>query len=124
MGYETTYIVRPDATEATLKAIKDRLSKVVESFGGETLDFQDWGKKKLAFTIKKESRGQYLHWQYTGGQGVVAEFERALRLQESVIRFLTVKLEKLKPIFSKSPHDQESATASSVPPTTEALNTV
>src|SRR5476649_151024 len=92
-GYETTVVTRNEMTDDALKTLKDRLTAIVVSFGGEIVEIEDWGKKRLAFAIKKETRGQYTYLAYTGKPGVVAELERNLRIHEHVLRYLTVNLD-------------------------------
>ena len=93
-GYETTFITRPELTDDGLKTLQERLKGVVASFGGELILNEDWGKRKLAYTIQKESRGHYTYLVYSGKGEVVHEVERNLRLHDHVLRFLTVNLEK------------------------------
>lgn len=93
-GYETTFITRVDLSDDALKALKERLTAIVQSFGGELVYSEDWGKRKLAYPIQKETRGQYTHLVYTGRGDVVAEMERNLRLNDSVLRFLTIVVAK------------------------------
>ncbi len=93
-GYETTFITRPELTDDGLKALHERLTQVVGSFQGELVLNEDWGKRKLAYPIQKENRGQYSYFVYTGKGDVVHEVERNLRLHDHVLRFLTVNLEK------------------------------
>jgi small subunit ribosomal protein S6 len=93
-GYETTIITRVDQTDDALKTFKDRLFNIIKDFNGEVVYQEDWGKRKFAFPILKEIRGQYTHIVYTGESGVVAELERNLRLNESTLRFMTVNLSK------------------------------
>jgi small subunit ribosomal protein S6 len=93
-GYETTFITRVEMSDDALKALKDRLVAIVQSFGGELIHSEDWGKRKLAYPIEKETRGQYTHLVYTGRGDVVAEMERNLRLNDSTLRFLTVVVAK------------------------------
>lgn len=102
-GYETTFITRVDLSDDALKALKDRLAAVVKSFNGELVYEEDWGKRKFAFPIEKETRGQYTYMVYTGKGDVVAELERNLRLHESTLRFMTVNLAKEfdKEVFTK-----------------------
>jgi small subunit ribosomal protein S6 len=92
-GYETTYITRSELSDDNLKAIQERLNQVVATFGGELVLSEDWGKRKLAYSIQKEARGHYTYFVYSGKPGVVHEIERNLRLQEHVLRFLTANLE-------------------------------
>jgi small subunit ribosomal protein S6 len=91
-GYETTFITRSEISDDAQKALVDRLSGVVSSFGGEVVLSEDWGRRKLAYPIHKESRGLYTYIVYTGKGDIVHEIERNLRLNEHVLRFLTVNL--------------------------------
>jgi len=93
-GYETTFITRSDATDETMKTFQERLNGIVTEFGGTVVLNEDWGKRKLAYTIEKESRGHYTYVVYTGKPGVVAEIERNLRLSENILRFLSVNLDE------------------------------
>jgi small subunit ribosomal protein S6 len=93
-GYETTFITRSELSDDGLKALHDRLAQVVSSYGGEVVLTEDWGKRKLAYTIQKENRGHYTYLVYSGKGDIVHEIERNLRLHDHVLRFLTVNLEK------------------------------
>jgi small subunit ribosomal protein S6 len=79
---------------------------VVKAYGGELVYEEDWGKRKFAYPIEKETRGQYTYFVYTGRGDVVAEIERNLRLHESLLRFMTVNLAKE---FDKEVYTKESA---------------
>jgi small subunit ribosomal protein S6 len=102
-GYETTFITRVDLSDDGLKTLKDRLNAIVKEYGGELVYEEDWGKRKFAYAIQKETRGHYTHFVYTGKGDIVHEIERNLRLHESVLRFMTVNLAKefAKDIYSK-----------------------
>ena len=93
-GYETTFITRSDVTDETMKTFQERLNGIVTEFGGTVVLNEDWGKRKLAYTIEKESRGHYTYVVYTGKPVVVAEIERNLRLSENILRFLSVNLDE------------------------------
>jgi len=93
-GYETTFVTRPALTDEGLKTLQDKIASVIASFAGEVVLTEDWGKRRLAYTIKKETRGHFTYVVYTGKGDVVHEIERNLRLNDQVIRFLTVNLEK------------------------------
>jgi small subunit ribosomal protein S6 len=90
--YETTMVVRPDISGDVIEATLDRVREAVKKSGGKLVAINHWGKKKLAYPIAKHTRGIYVQAHYLGQGGLVAEVERNLRIQESVIRFLTVKL--------------------------------
>jgi small subunit ribosomal protein S6 len=93
-GYETTVITRGELMEDSLKNLQERLAAAVKNFGGEVVLTEDWGSRKLAYTIQKETRGRYTYLVYTGKGEVVAEIERNLRINEHVLRFLSVNLDK------------------------------
>lgn len=93
-GYETTFITRSELSDDALKALQDRLTQVVGEYKGTVILNEDWGKKKLAYPIHKESRGHYTYLVYTGKGEIVHEMERNLRLHDHVLRFLTVNLER------------------------------
>jgi small subunit ribosomal protein S6 len=61
--------------------------------GGKIIKVDNWGKRRLAYEVAKERKGIYLYWQYLANPGVVEETERNLRMLDSVIRYLTVKVD-------------------------------
>ena len=93
-GYETVFLTRSDASEDALKALQERLKGVVAEYKGELVLEEDWGTKKLTYKINKESRARYTYLAYTGKGDVVAEMERNLRLNDHVLRFLSVNVAK------------------------------
>lgn len=93
-GYETTFITRAELSDEALKTLQERVTGAISQFNGEVVLNEDWGKKKLAYPIQKETRGHYTYLAYTGTPGVVHEIERNLRLHEHVLRFLSVNLDK------------------------------
>lgn len=92
-GYETVFITRAEMNDEGLKALHDRVKQIIGSFAGELVIEEDWGKRKLAYPIQKESRAQYSFFAYSGKAGVVAEIERNLRIHDHVLRFLSVNVE-------------------------------
>lgn len=92
IGYETTYITRPDVSEDAQKTFLEKLKGIVAAHGGQILATEDWGKRRLAYPIQKESRGYYTYLLFTGNNSLVAELERNMRINETVLRFLSVKL--------------------------------
>ena len=102
-GYETTFITRVDLSDDGLKALKDKLFGIVKAYDGEIVQEEDWGKRKFAYPIHKETRGHYTYFAYTAKGDVVAEIERNIRLHESTLRFMTIVLAKEfdKEVFNK-----------------------
>jgi small subunit ribosomal protein S6 len=93
-GYETNFTTRNELADDGLKTLQEKLNAAIAGFDGEIVLHEDWGNRKLAYPIQKETRGRYSHFVYTGKGDVVAEVERNLRLNEFVMRFLTVNIDK------------------------------
>src|SRR5512140_2697698 len=92
--YESIFIINPNINDEETAAVIKKMQDVVVKQGGEMLKSEDWGKKKLAYEIKKQKRGHYAFFQFKAAPAVVSELERTYKLTDSVIKFLTVKLEK------------------------------
>jgi small subunit ribosomal protein S6 len=92
-GYETTLITHSDMTELQLRALKDKIAAVITSFQGQIVLTEDWGKKKFAYPIQKQIRGVYTYLVYEAAPTAIHEIERNLKLNEHVLRFLTVNFE-------------------------------
>ena len=91
--FDTTFIVQPEISEEGREALILKLRGVLERTGAVPLEVEDMGKKKLAFEIKKFQKGHYLSLFYLDKGQSVAELERAMRIDESVLRWLTVRRE-------------------------------
>ena len=91
--YETLFIVKPELPEETMLAMKDRLEGVIDRNGGIRIAFQDWGKRRLAYPIRKFPKADYIYARYLGDGKTVGELERNLKVLDYVIRYMTVKLE-------------------------------
>ena len=89
--YETMYILRPDIPEEEVDSHLKKYSEILEKSGTEVLDSQMRGKRRLAYTIAKHKEGVYVQLSHKGNGQQVALLERAMRLSEDVIRYLTVK---------------------------------
>ena len=92
--YESIFIINSNLTDEETAGVIKKMQDVVAKQGGEMLKFEDWGKKKLAYEIKKQKRGHYSFFQFKAAPAAVAELERTYKLTDSVIKFITVKLEK------------------------------
>ena len=88
--YETTFILEPGFDEGRINEEIDRVTGWIKDLGGEVLEIQRWGKKRLAYEIGKKRDGIYTLMLYQGPGAMVKEVERRLRLNESVMRVLTV----------------------------------
>jgi len=92
--YESICIINPNLSDEETAGVIKKMQDVVAKQGGEMLKYEDWGKKKLAYEIKKHKRGHYAFFQFKAAPTAVSELERTYKLTDSIIKFLTVKLEK------------------------------
>jgi len=90
--YETVYILKPDTGQEEISQMNARVRGILESMGGKLLDLDNWGKRKLAYEIRKQLKGIYLYWRYLAPSGVVEEIQRNLRMLDAVIRYYTVRV--------------------------------
>jgi small subunit ribosomal protein S6 len=90
--YETIYILRPNVDPDEADRIATRVREVIAGMGAKLLRLDNWGRRRLAYTIKKATRGVFVYVRYVGLNNVVAEVERNLRLIDDVVRHQTVVL--------------------------------
>jgi small subunit ribosomal protein S6 len=90
--YELMLIVNPNADEERQKEIVDRLRATVEKDGGNVAANDEWGKKKLAYEIKKEPEGVYTIITFTAIPQTLAEVERVLGITDEVLRIKTIRM--------------------------------
>ncbi len=91
--YETVVILMPEVGDDDRASMEKRWTDIIAQFKGELIKMDDWGQKKLAYDIKKESRGHYLFLDYcTAGADLIKELERVLRLEDNVLKYMTVKV--------------------------------
>ena len=106
--YETMYILRPDIPEEEVDSHLKKYSEILEKSGTEVLDSQMRGKRRLAYPIAKHKEGIYVQLSHKGNGQQVASLERAMRLSEDVIRYLTVKQDGPLPTPKSTSKDEES----------------
>ncbi len=93
--YESIFILRASLTDEEASAVVEKMQKALEKLEATLVKAEHWGKKKLAYEIDHERRGAYVLLQFESAQGnVVSELERLYRLEDSVIKFLTVRMEE------------------------------
>ena len=107
--YETMYILRPDIAEGEVTNHIDKYNKLLEEFGGTILDSQMRGKRRLAYQIAKHREGIYVQLSHQGDGQHIFKIEKAMRLSEDVIRYMTVKQEG--PLPSPRPSTKSSTQA-------------
>ncbi len=90
--YETLYLVRPDLTEESYSQLREKFQRVIQRQNGILVKEEVWGKRDLAYPVQKFMVGYYVLLHYAGEGGISFNLERELRLDESVMKYHTVKL--------------------------------
>ncbi len=88
--YETTVIYDPGLEETRVNEEVERVTQPIAQAGGEVIEVQRWGKRKLAYVIRKRRDGTYVHVKHKSPPELIAEMDRRFRLNESVLRHLTI----------------------------------
>jgi small subunit ribosomal protein S6 len=92
--YELTFIVQPEISDEGCEALHQKLDAVLAEQGSIRLLYDDWGKRKLAYEVERFQKGHYFVLSFLDEGKTVPELERLLRLEESVLRFLTVLVDE------------------------------
>jgi small subunit ribosomal protein S6 len=92
--YETIIIVQPDLGEEETKALTAKVQEIISTMKGDFKRLEDWGARKLAYPINKFNRGRYYFLRFDGDAPLIAELERRLRLDDKVLRYQSVRIEK------------------------------
>ena len=93
--YENTIVARQDLEEKELKSIKEKYNEVINSSSGKVLKIEEWGLLNLANKIKNYRKGFYIHYKFEGNSETLSQIEKKIRIDNAVIRHLTVKYKKL-----------------------------
>ena len=104
-NYESVLIARQDLGASQVSSIVEDLSNVIKKEGGEVVRVDNWGLKNLAYRIKKNRKGHYVVLSIAAPASAIAEYERVMRVNEDIIRYMTIKVEE----FSSANGDRESA---------------
>ncbi len=102
--YETMYILRSDLGEEQVEQAIAKYQNLIQEQGAENIEIQHRGKRRLAYEINRQREGVYVQMNYQAPGKVIAPLERAMRLSEDVIRYLTIKQE----VAEESPDAEES----------------
>ncbi len=96
--YETLFVVKPTLTEEEIKSQIEKVKAILEKEGAQIVATDDMGMRKLAYPVQKNTRGYYTVLLFSAKGEAIAELERNLRINEEVIKFLTVKYSKTKEV--------------------------
>ena len=89
--YESVWVVDGDLPDEEVKAAIDKFTRIIATQGGTLVGVDEWGRKKLAYKIKSAARGYYVLADFAGTPETVKELERNYRIDDRIIRYLTVK---------------------------------
>ena len=92
--YEHTIIARQDVSPSQLKQIQEKYSNIVEKFNGNIIKFENWGLMNLSYLIKKNKKGNYIHFKIEADGKIISELEKNEKIDKNLLRYLTVKVKK------------------------------
>ena len=92
--YEHTIIARQDVSPSQLKQIQEKYSNIVEKLEGDIVKLESWGLMNLSYLIKKNKKGNYIHFKIKGDGKIISELEKNEKIDKNLLRYLTVKVKK------------------------------
>ena len=109
--YEMMYIAPPDTANDHIENLNDAIGKLVETEGGSVVKVEDMGVRKLAYKINKLSEGRYVLFEIEGSGQEIAELERRMRVNDTIIRYITVRVDEDRKKSEKIRSKRENRTA-------------
>ena len=92
--YEHTIIARQDTSPQELKKIEEKYSQIVKNLNGKVIKTEKWGLLNLSYLIKKNKKGNYIHFKIEGNEKLVSELEKNEKIDKNLLRHLTIKVKK------------------------------
>ena len=92
--YEHTIIARQDVSPTQIKQIQEKYSKIVKKYEGDVVKLENWGLMNLSYLIKKNKKGNYIHFKIKGDGKTISELEKSEKIDKNLLRYLTVKVKK------------------------------
>ena len=92
--YEHTIVVRQDTSPSQLKQLQEKYSKIVEKNEGDIVKLENWGLLNLSYLIKKNRKGNYIHFKIKANGKILSELEKNEKIDKNLLRYLTVKVKK------------------------------
>jgi small subunit ribosomal protein S6 len=92
--YETIIIIDPDVGEDERLGLIERINEIIPQHGGFLIELDDWGQRRMAYEIKNKFRGHYTRLDFCGDGKLVDEIERTFRIDDRVIKYMSILLEK------------------------------
>jgi small subunit ribosomal protein S6 len=92
--YEVMYIVDPETADEKITKLNDAVEKLIAKEGGNVVKVEDIGRKRLAYPIQKKTEGYYVLFEIEGSGQEIAELERRMRVNDMIIRYMTVRVDE------------------------------
>ena len=92
--YEHTIIARQDISPSQIKNLKEKYSKLIQENKGNLVQTQEWGLLNLSYLIKKNKKGNYIHFKIEGSGDVIKELEKNERIDKNLLRYVTIRVKK------------------------------
>jgi len=92
--YEHTIIARQDISPNQIKQLQEKYSNIVEKNQGNVVKFENWGLMNLKYLIKKNKKGNYIHFKIEGNSKIISELEKNEKIDKNLLRYLTIKVKK------------------------------
>jgi len=105
--YETIFILNPDLDEEQTQSTIEKVKGIITQSNGEILKSEDWGKRKLAYEVKKKDKGHYVLIHFSGAPALLSELERNFRVMDAIIKFQSVRLDERQASSTESPLPEE-----------------
>jgi small subunit ribosomal protein S6 len=93
--YENTIVAKQDLAEKDIKSLKEKYNNIINNSSGKVIKIEEWGLLNLANKIKNYKKGFYIHYKFEGRSETVSEIEKKVKLDDLVLRYLTVKYKEL-----------------------------
>src|SRR4030042_4696270 len=100
--YETIFILDPDLEEEQTQPVVEKIKGIITQNQGEILKVEDWGKRKLAYEVKKKPKAHYFLIHFLGSPVLLSELERNFRVMDAVIKFQSVRLDERQESSAKA----------------------
>ena len=108
--YEHTIIARQDTSASQLEQLTDKYSKIVQKYDGDIVKTENWGLMNLSYIIKKNKKGNYIHFKIKGEGKLISELEKNEKIDKNLLKYMTIKVKKFDletNYFSKINEDVE-----------------
>ena len=93
--YENTIIAKQDLADKEIKSIKEKYNELINKSSGKVIKIEEWGLMSLSNKIKNYKKGFYIHFKFEGNNNTLDEIDKKIKVDSSIIRYLTVKYKKL-----------------------------